>query len=285
VAYKLSALTLGVCLLACEMVGAAELPASACANNECVVFVNDKPPAAEALCGDAAVTLRWNVGGNAFLTTCEDAGTEEQDTNFLSDAEGNQARKLVYGRPVLKQFLLQHPSGPVPDKFASRPYCTPPSSRQVSESTFVLLEKRPANTENGYCFEPTYVHYDKEHITVDTAKGRIAASDQDYFGALPTEQQQSNLAALIHQYASTSREPNNADTAHSSHESTRHVAAERAYLYGMPKDDGKKMGYLISGDTVVVLDAVGDWSQIRYRQANGNEIVRWVRSADLVGGS
>jgi len=162
-------------------VGAAELTASDCANNECVVFVNDKSPVAEAVCGDAAVTLRWNVGGNAFLTTCEDAGTEEQDTNFLSDAEGSQARKLVYGRPVLKQFLLQHHSGPVPDKFASRPYCTPPSSRQVSESTFVLLEKRPANTESGYCFEPTYVHYDKEQFTVDTGKGQIACVGSGLF--------------------------------------------------------------------------------------------------------
>ena len=67
--------------------------------------------------------------------------------------------------------------------------------------------------------------------------------------------------------------------------SNHHVTAERAYLYGTPKEDGKKMEYLISGDAVVVLDEVGDWSQIRYRQAKGNEIVRWVRSADLAGGS
>ena len=116
-------------------------------------------------------------------------------------------------------------------------------------------------------------------------KDKLPASDQDYFGALPTEQQQSNPAALIHQYAPTSRQPNSADAAHSPPESNHHVTAERAYLYGTPKEDGKKMEYLISGDAVVVLDEVGDWSQIRYRQANGNEIVRWVRSADLAGGS
>lgn len=105
----------------------------------------------------------------------------------------------------MKQFLRQHPVGPVPDKFAPRPYCTPPSSQEVANSTFVLLDKLPANTQNGYCFEPTYVHYDNGQVTINTAKGKIAASDKDYFGALPTAREQANLATLIHRYGRMSR--------------------------------------------------------------------------------
>ncbi|MCP3716891.1 hypothetical protein [Paraburkholderia sp. CNPSo 3281] len=282
-AYKTSALTLVIIVLACEMAGAAEPAASDCANDECVVFVNDKPPAAQALCGDAAVTIRWTVGENVFLTTCEDAGTEEQNTNFLSDASGNYARKLVYGRPVQKQFLRQHPTGPVPDKFAPRPYCTPPLLQQVSASTFVLLDKRPENTNNGYCFEPTYVHYDKGQ-SIDTAKARIATGDRDYFGTLPTTKQQLNLATLIHGYGAMSHQTSKADEASPLQERTSHVAVERAWLYDKPEENGKRKGYLIGGDTVAVLDEVGGWARIHYRQINGNEIVRWVRSADLVKG-
>jgi hypothetical protein len=284
VAYKTSALMLAIVVLACEMAGASEPATSNCANDECVVFVDDKPPAAQALCGDAAVTIRWTVGENVFMTTCEDAGTEEQSTNFLSDASGNDARKLVYGRPVLKQFLRQLPNGPVPGKFAPRSYCTPPSLQQVSASTFVLLDKRPANTENGYCFEPTYVHYDKGRITIDTAKARIAAGDKDYYGTPLTAQQQLNLATLIHGYGAMSHQTSKADEAHPPQEHTSHVAVERAWLYGKQEENGKRMGYLIGGDAVVVLDEVGGWARIRYRQANGNAIVRWVRSADLVKG-
>jgi len=280
VAYKLYGLMLSFCLLACEMVSAAEPTAPDCANSESVVFVNDKPSAAEALCDGTAVTIRWTVGENLFLTTCEDAGTEEQNTNFISDAAGSHASKLIYGRPILKQFLRQHPVGPVPDKFAPRPYCTPPSLQQVSSSAFVLLDKLPENTDNDYCFEPTYVRYNKGQITIDTAKGPIAASDKNYFGTPPTAQQQSNLAALIHQYGPMSRQSNNEDSPQP--ESARQIAAEKAYLYGTPDESGKKRGYLIRGDTAVVLKEVGEWAQIRYRQANGNEIVRWVRSADLL---
>jgi hypothetical protein len=51
-----------------------------------------------------------------------------------------------------------------------------------------------------------------------------------------------------------------------------------------PENHARKTGYLIRGDTVVVLQEVGAWVRIRYRQANGNGIVRWVRSVDLVDG-
>jgi len=284
VVYKFWGLMLGFCLFACETVDATEPAASVCANGECVVFVNDKPAAAEALCDGAAVTIRWTVGENVFLTTCEDAGTAEQNTNFLSDAACNHASKLVYGRPVLKQFVRQHPGGPVPDKFAPRPYCTPPSLQQVGTSAFVLLDKLPANTENGYCFEPTYVYYDQGHVTIDTAKGKIATSDKDYFGAPLTARERSNLAALIHQYGLMSRQSVDAAEENRRQETVRHVAAERAYLYGTPDESGKNKEYLIRGDTVVILKKAGAWVQIRYRQANGKEIVRWTRSADLVEG-
>ena len=282
--FKFFGLMLGFCLLACEMANASEPVASDCANDECVVFINDKPPAAKALCDDAAVTIRWTLGDSVFLTTCEDAGTEEQNTNFLSDAEGNRARKLIYGRPVLKIFVRQHPGGPVPDKFAPRPYCTPPSLQRVEASTFVLLDKLPANTDNGYCFEPTYVSYDNGEVTIDTAKGRVAASDKDYFGVPPTAEQRSNLAALIHQYVPMSRRSDDVDKDNRSQGTTHHVAAARAYLYDRPDESGKRSGYLIRGDTVVILKDAGAWLQIRYRRANGEEIVRWVRSADLIDG-
>ncbi|MGN6233846.1 MAG: hypothetical protein ACTHNZ_22110 [Trinickia sp.] len=284
VVYNFWGLMLGFCLFACEAVDATEPIASVCANGECVVFVDDKPPAAEALCDGAAVTIRWTVDENVFLTTCEDAGTAEQNTNFLSDAAGNRASKLVYGRPVLKQFVRQHPGGPVPDKFAPRPYCTPPSLQQVAISAFVLLDKLPTNTENGYCFDPTYVHYDQGKVTIDTAKGKVAASDKDYYGAPPTARQRSNLAALIHQYGLMGRPSADAVEENGGHGTVRHVAAERAYLYDTPDEIGKSKTYLIRGDTVVVLKKAGAWVQIRYREANGREIVRWIRSADLIEG-
>jgi hypothetical protein len=272
------------CLFACETVDATESAAPVCANGECVVFINDKTPAAEALCDDAPVTIRWIDGENVFLTTCAATGTAEQNTNFLSDAAGNHASKLVYGRPVLKQFVRQRPEGPVPDKFAPRPYCTPPSLQKVATSTFVLLDKLPANTQNGYCFEPTYVYYDQGQIAIDTAKGKIAVSDKDYFGAPLTAQQRSNLTALIDRYGAMSRQ--SSDTAEDNRrpETLRHVAAERAYLYGTPDESGRNREYLIRGDAVVILNNAGAWVQIRYRQANGKEIVRWIRSADLIEG-
>lgn len=273
-------ISLGLCLLAWAFDSAAEPAAAQCTQRECVAFVNDKPAAAQALCDDAAVTIRWTAGSNVFLTTCEDAGTLEQSTHFLSDAAGNEARELVYGRAVFKQFLRLHPTGPVPDKFAARPYCTPVSLRKLSASTFVLLEKQPANTENGYCYEPTYVNYDQGTVTVDTAKTRIAPSDENYFGPSPTDRQRSSLAALIRQYG-----PMSDQSGSSLHENPGRIAAERAYLYGKPEESGKTKAYLISGDRVAVLEEVGAWTRIRYRRANGNEIIDWVRSADVRSGS
>jgi hypothetical protein len=71
-------------LIACGTVDAIEPDASACASGECVVFVNDKPPAAEALCNGAGITIRWTVGENVFLTTCEDGGTSAQQRSNLA---------------------------------------------------------------------------------------------------------------------------------------------------------------------------------------------------------
>ncbi|WP_162877995.1 SH3 domain-containing protein [Trinickia diaoshuihuensis] len=278
--YKSLWLMLGFCLFAYETAHATEPAASACANGECVVFVNDKPPAAEALCDGVAVTIRWTVGGNVFLTTCEDAGTVEQNTNFLSDAAGNHAIKLVYGRPVLKQFVRQHPGGPVPDKFAPRPYCTPPLLQKVATSAFILLDKRPASTENGYCFEPTYVHYDKGQVTIDTAKARIAVSNKDYYGEPPTAQQQSNLAALIHQYGPKSAgdsTPTNIDA-----ESTWTVTVDRSWLYERPSVGSNRHGYLIHGDHVAVIEQENpDWVKIRYVHDGHAPIEAWLKRQDI----
>lgn len=249
--YKFLGIMLGCCLIACETVDAIEPASSACANSECVVFVNDKAPAAEALCDGAGVTIRWTAGENVFLTTCEDAGTAEQNTNFLSDAAGNHASKLAYGRPVLKQFVRQHPAGPVPDKFAPRPYCTPPSLPRVETSAFVLLDKLPAKTENGYCFEPTYVHYDNGQVAIDTAKARIGVSDKNYYGTPPSAQQRSDLAALIHQYAFLSLATPDAVKAQTQSSPREHTLCDdrEEVYFSCPLDNGKTVSVCARNNT------------------------------------
>ncbi|RDU97440.1 hypothetical protein DWV00_19740 [Trinickia dinghuensis] len=122
----------------------------------------------------------------------------------------------------------------------------------ISTSTFVLLDKLPANTANGYCFEPTYVHYDKRQVTIETAEGRVAASDGNYFGAPLTAQQQSDLVTLLHQYVPISRhsiyDARNAHTQPSQDEQTLCTDREEIY-FSCPLENGKTVSVCAKDNT------------------------------------
>jgi hypothetical protein len=60
------------------------------------------------------------------------------------------------------------------------------------------------------------------------------------------------------------------------------VKTDRAWLYESPHSKEKTTMYIVKGDVVAVVNAVGtSWLQVDYLRSNGHLLRKWIRIDDI----
>lgn len=165
------------------------------ADGECSAVFDRSVKETRPICGANIASIAWRKNSSVVLLQCVGSDTAEENKNFLVD--GDSVIGLNYGRYVKVGFLQQSQDVVVPDKFGSTPLCSPADRKKLSESMFVLLDKRPGESGTAYCYDITYLSSVAGVFHLDTNAGPIIANDRDHFMARVPSRTKRQIKRLV----------------------------------------------------------------------------------------
>ncbi len=259
--------------IACALSGVAAvasatdaLPNRQCSGGVCLANVDAKLSVEP--CRNANLVIAWAQGGGAMSIECwtNDAPTDQPIYVFDRRNPSGPAYDLTGIRALSSETLpqLAHVSGEGND--ALLPACRRPTPPTLASGELLLTEKVPSDNErHPYCYRVLRVSSTPAGITLRADDGKPpkpGAASPDWRDLV------GRMAALVAQ----------ADApAHA------RVTRSRAPLRDKPEPKSAPHGFLIAGDTVIVLDRSGPGGLVKvlYTPAKGPAIERWINQADI----
>ena len=247
-------------------IAADALPDRQCRNGVCMANVD--PKLAVAPCENANLTLAWAQAGGAMAIQCwtDEAAMEQPLLVFDRRLHSAPAYEMTGIRPFAPESLAQIANPRRDPNDALLRACQPPHPSTMALGELLLTEKVPSGDErNPYCYRILRVLTLPHEIAIRADDGR---SPQASRGIAEWSALAAQMTALVAQ----------ADArVHA------HVTRARAPLRDTADAKAPQHGFLIAGDSVVVLDrsASGGLAKVLYVTAKGIAIERWIASRDI----
>ena len=250
---------------------AAAMAADALADRQCsgaVCMANVDPALAVAPCANANLTLAWSQAGGAMSIQCwtDDAPMEQPIFVFDRRAPRGPAYEMTGIRAFVPESLPQIANPHRDENDAMLLACQPPKPPAMAPGELLLTEKVPSNDDrHPYCYRILRVATPPAGLSIRADDGRApkAVKDSADWAALAAK-----MSALVAR----------ADAA-----SHARVTRARAPLRDVPDAKAAPHGFLVAGDSVVVLDrnGAGGLVKVLYVNAKGVAIERWIAGRDI----
>lgn len=169
------------------------------ADGECSAVFDQSMKETRPVCGAKIASIAWQKNSSVVLLQCVGSDTAEENKNYFVD--GDKVIGLNYGRYVKVGFLKQSQDVTAPDKYGTTPLCSPVDTKKLSESMFVLLDKRPGESGAAYCYDVTYLSSVAGAFHVDTNAGPILPNDRDHFMVRVPSQTKRQVKRLVHMFS------------------------------------------------------------------------------------
>lgn len=244
--------------------------------DECTTTATNDTIEAKNLCPSSSIQMSWNKKSDWTLVSCS-CNCSEQNNNNWFVSRGGSVIGLEAGRYFPRSFFSSSLNPMVPDIMASHSMCKPADRKMVSQSAFILLDKKPSNEEKDpYCYDTIYVVDEGGVINFFENNKSIKKNDHSYFLDI-NESEKKDLISLVKKIS-----PSWVVATDQAKEKYFTVIAEHAYLYDQPSAQGGGRAYLIAGDKVKTLgDPEGGYIKIRYVTKKGVAIEKWVKCDDI----
>ena len=262
----LTLLPLGL-LAAASLASAADALANRqCAGGVCLANVDAK--FAVEPCRDANLVLAWAQAGGAMAIQCwtSDAAMDQPIHVFDRRNPAGPAYDLTGVRAFSPEALAQLAHVPGDGNDALLPACRKPVPPLMAPGELLLTEKVPSDNErHPYCYRVLRVATLPSGVAIRADDGRSPRAD-----AANAEWRElaSRMTALVAQ-------------AQADAQVRSRVTRARAPLRDRADPKSAPHGFLVAGDVVTVLDRVGALVKVRYVNAKGVAIERWVAKEDL----
>ena len=250
---------------------AAAVAADALAGRQCngaVCMANVDPSLAVAPCANANLTLAWSQAGGAMSIQCwtDDAPMDQPIFVFDRRAPRAPAYELTGIRAFAPESLPQIANPRRDENDAMLLACQPPKPPSMAPGELLLTEKSPSNDDHRpYCLRILRVASTPAGAAIRADDGHAPrpVKDSSEWAALA-----SKMSALVAKADAASR---------------ARVARARAPLRDAPDPKSPPHGFLVAGDSVVVLDrnGAGGLVKVLYVNAKGVAIERWVAGRDI----
>ena len=250
---------------------ASAIAADALAGRQCsgaVCMANVDPSLAVAPCANANLTLAWSQAGGAMSIQCwtDDAPMEQPIFVFDRRAPRGLAYELTGIRAFAPESLPQIANPRRDENDAMLLACQPPKPPVMATGELLLTERSPSSDDrHPYCYRILRVATTPAGVVIRADDGRVprAVKDSVEWAALAAK-----MSALVAK----------ADAA-----SHARVSRARAPLRDAPDPKSSPHGFLVAGDSVVVLDRSGSGGLVKvlYLNAKGVAIERWIAGRDI----
>ena len=175
-------------LVSCSSVSLAEnkpkvedLAGSCNSAQECVVSILVQGSAPPRLCESSDLSALWIRESRKYLIQCRSGDTAEDNTVWIVDQGAKFYGRLNYGRFITKSAVERNPNLKISDKFSSRSLCEPIDMAKLRASDFLLLDKRPTDSDEGpYCYDATYLKVGDGKLTIATSRGPVMHGDSGH---------------------------------------------------------------------------------------------------------
>lgn len=246
-----------------------------CNDDECIVSTS----VAASLCPSQTLSINWNKKSNWRIATCPCNCTQQDNTNWIINSKGT-IFSLNIGRVFGKNLFHSQLNPVVPDIISPHEMCEPANRQKIDDSDYLILEKRPSNRKDPYCYNAIYVYALPEQISLSSNSGQIPLNDPDYFTNIDDTTKE-KLIELMNLYAPF----NDSEMSPTLLNKEKVVASKKANLYLLPSVDKITKAYLIGGDKVTITDVSIDnqFAYIIYVKKSNDKIQRWIKCSDLDG--
>lgn len=250
----------------------ATAPASAVdalANRQCgggVCLANVDAKFAVEPCRDANLVLAWAQAGGAMAIECwtSDAAMDQPIHVFDRRNPGGPAFELAGIRAFSPEALPQLAHVPGEGNDALLPACRKPAPPFMAPGELLLTEKVPSDNErHPLCYRVLRVATLAGGVMIRADDGkppRAGPANPDW------RELASRMTALVAQADAQARS---------------RVTRPRAPLRDKADPKSAPHGFLVAGDVVTVLERVGTLAKVRYVNAKGVAIERWIAKDDL----
>ncbi len=242
------------------------LPDRQCRDGVCMANVD--PKLAIAPCENANLTLAWAQAGGAMAIQCwtGEAAMDQPILVFDRRLHAWPSYEMTGVRPFAPESLAQIANPRRDPNDALLRACQPPRPPTMAPGELLLTEKVPSGDErNPYCYRVLRVVTLPHDIAIRPDDGQALQANR---GIAEWNALAARMTALVAQADARVR---------------AHVTRTRAPLRDTPDAKAPQHGFLISGDSVVVLDRSGSGALARvlYVNAKGVAIERWIASRDI----
>ncbi|NTY41194.1 hypothetical protein [Burkholderia diffusa] len=243
--------------------------------DECTTLVPNDALEAKRLCPNSPMQMSWSKKSDWTLLSCSCNCSEQSNKNWFVSRAG-VVIGLDVGRYFQSSFFSQTLNPTVPDIMASHSMCKPADRKKIGQSAFLLLDKRPSNEKDPYCYDVIYAVDGGVDINFIENGAFLKKSDRDYFFAVD-DSEKSDLRSLAKRIS-----PSWSVEVDQTREKSLAVTAERAYLYDEPSPQGAGKAYLIDGDRVKVLGRANNgFLKFRYITKKGVVLEKWMKCEDV----
>jgi len=242
------------------------LPDRQCSNGVCMANVD--PRLAIAPCENANLTLAWAQAGGAMAIQCwtDEATMDQPILVFDRRLRSAPSYEMTGIRPFAPESLAQIANPRRDPNDALLRACQPPRPPAMAPGELLLTEKVPSGDErNPYCYRVLRVVTLPHDIAIHADDGQPPQANR---GIAEWNALAARMAALVAQADARVR---------------AHVTRARAPLRDAPDTKAPQHGFLVAGDSVVVLDrsATGGLAKVLYVTAKGLAIERWIAARDI----
>ncbi|WP_186078609.1 hypothetical protein [Burkholderia gladioli] len=242
---------------------------------ECAALVPNDISEAKKLCPNSSMQIAWNRKSDWTLMSCPCNCSEQSNKNWFINPSG-EVIELNVGRHVKSSFFLKALSPVVPDIMASHSMCEPADREMIKRSTFLLLNKKPSNEKDPYCYDVIYAVDGGGGIKFIESGASLERGNRDYFSSID-DAKGDDLKLIAKKIT-----PSWAGGGGQAGEKNLAVVVKRAYLYDQPSVQGAGKAYLIAGDRVKVLGRISDgYVKFQYTTKKGLVIEKWLKCADI----
>jgi hypothetical protein len=265
-ALRLRAIAFALGGFAAAAAAADALPNRQCAGGVCLANVDAKLSVEP--CRNANLVIAWAQAGGAMSIECwtTDAPMDQPIYVFDRRNPAGPAYDLTGIRAFSSETLPQLAHVPGEGNDALLPACRRPSPPAMAPGELLLTEKAPSDNErHPYCYRVLRVASTPAGIAIRADDGKppkAGSASPDWHDLV------SRMAALVAQADASAR---------------ARVTRARAPLRDRPEPKSTPHGFLVAGDTVVVLDRNGPGGLVKvlYAPAKGPVIERWINPADI----
>ena len=247
--------------------GAADaLPDRQCSGGVCMANIDAKQSIAP--CPNANLVIAWAQAGGAMAIECwtDDAAMDQPIYVFDRRDPGRPAYDLTGVRAFAPDALPQLTHVPGEGNDALLPACRRPSPPTMAPGELLLTEKVPSDNErHPYCYRVLRVASGPAGIAIRADDGKPVKAGKP---SADWHDLAAKMGALVAQADAQAR---------------AHVTRARAPLRDAPDAKAAPHGFLVKGDSVVVLErnAAAGLVKVLYVNAKGVAIERWIARDDI----